>query len=317
MADAPEVKPEPGGQPDGEVTDDIETREQQCIADLAHVEQLQEQINTLRRVLPKICLSLSHPGPTPAATWAEFERGTLAASRALNRFRSGSESGQTREVIAKARESRRRDPRLGKASKVRKFGWVEMVGAEKEGQKAKSQDGEAEGGEVRNGEVEENGVDGVVSGWEDHPSAQEVIRGYRSAYPEDFVDYRREEQVIKICLEAIPSTLTFAVTKRDNETGKSSIEAQCLGGQKFHAAVTRCLCSRQRKHDMRYLLDMIGAYHKSAHKGSYTCDKCNKLLDRNGLPVAAQRPKPSPSDPSKDAFEDGVRVWEHFHEGCL
>lgn len=118
--------------------------------------------------------------------------------------------------------------------------------------------------------------------------------------------------------------MNFTIQYEQENDGRYGFIPRCLGEMKLYPAITKCLTSRPRPHDLNYLLvswksaasyfadnvkDMVAAY---TNVRLTPCAKCGKYINRNGITPAARRPKGTASSESAQQQE-----WEALHEECL
>lgn len=103
--------------------------------------------------------------------------------------------------------------------------------------------------------------------------------------------------------------LSFVVTKDQDTAGQPTWKAESIGNGKLFPAMTRCIASRPRPGELKYLLDMIAAYKDGR---IVPCANCRRVMDNSTLTCAARR-----STLFKDAEGDDGTKWEAFHESCL
>jgi len=99
------------------------------------------------------------------------------------------------------------------------------------------------------------------------------------------------------------------VTQDQDTAGQSTWKAESIGNSKLFPAMTRCIASRPRPDELKYLLDMIAAYKDGR---TVPCGKCGQIMDNSTLTPAARR-----NTSSENAEGNDETKWEAFHEGCL
>ncbi|TKA26141.1 hypothetical protein B0A50_04638 [Salinomyces thailandicus] len=91
---------------------------------LAHLEKLQEQLDTLRSAIPSHVTPLLRPGTSKSQMFAEVKKAALQSRAAMKAFRDDWSSEQTQQLLARSRESLQRDGDCGRAGEVARYGWA-------------------------------------------------------------------------------------------------------------------------------------------------------------------------------------------------
>ncbi|OJD39906.1 mediator complex subunit med27 [Diplodia corticola] len=261
---------------------------------LAALEQLQDQMDELRSIVPNLTAPFLVPQDSPEALSRDFKQAAIAEAKRLQAFERRWKSEEVQDILAHAARSGKADSDLTKGAAVPRYGWVDM--AEKQQKPAKSKEKKSRG----------KGIDA-----EDKTGASSIVptvTAFKEAHPNFQVD-DGEGRIITISFRVPSLVLTFKITCHVDSDDKASFIVECPGNGPLFSAITRCIASRQRPNHLSYLLDMIAAY---TNLRVARCSKCGKLLDNTALSPAARRSK-------QTANADGTKktTWEPFHEGCL
>lgn len=99
---------------------------------LAHLERLQDQIDSLRSAIPEVVRPLYIRGDgykprTKADVLIDVRKSAVQRAESLRTFAEAWESDDTKRVLERARESESRDANLSRSEEVPKWGWVETA----------------------------------------------------------------------------------------------------------------------------------------------------------------------------------------------
>lgn len=264
--------------------------ETQCKAALAHLEKLQEQLDELRLTIPRIIQPLRTAHTTPAAFYTGFRQAALGANKNLSRFKAAWQSQETQSILEHTKESQKADPDLSACVRVPKYGWVDILDNEKEAGAVEKGDQIAM---LNNEEVDITGI----------------VDAFKHEHPKFKVNIEADNQLINIMFRLPTLLMRFRVLRRKETNGNYKLDAECVGKMPLFPAITRCLASRPRPNDLKYLLDMIAAYTNTRRA---SCAKCTRLVDSSGMTPAARRSKRVESPEGASNL-----VWEALHERCL
>ncbi|KAF2500566.1 hypothetical protein BU16DRAFT_451866 [Lophium mytilinum] len=266
--------------------------EAECVAALAYLEKLQDQLQDLRLTMPRILGPLRTPHPSPAALYQDFRHASMSSVNDLKKFRITWQSPETQSLFQKAKESLKANPKLEGHNDVPRYGWIEE--AESAGGLGSKKVAKADDG-AGSEELEAEYAGILAKFKEDHPNLKVTIES--------------DNQIITIGYKVSMLYLKFRVVRTKEANGKGKLDVESSGAMALSPAITRCLASRPNPNSLRNLLEMIAAY---TDLRKTRCAKCTKLADSSGLTPAARRRK------FVDKGEAGSEVvWESFHEGCL
>ncbi|KAF1978498.1 hypothetical protein BU23DRAFT_564085 [Bimuria novae-zelandiae CBS 107.79] len=266
--------------------------EAQCIAALAQLERLQNQLDDLRLTLPRIVEPFHMPSKPPM--FHAFKDNVIKAQRDMKTFKSQWQSQETQDIFEHTRKSAAANPDLSAGAQVRQYGWIEKEEREKEMVKKNGED------EVRMEDVRVHIT---------KEEREKILSDWKEANPSIKVEEKDECKELLIPFVADSTKYRFRIKISDDANATQAIKAECEGTSEPFTAVTRCLASRPNANDLRYLLDMIAAY--KMVKG-LRCAKCECMLDDDTTKPIARR-----SRQIAGANETSETVWEPFHEGCL
>ncbi|KAF2814402.1 uncharacterized protein BDZ99DRAFT_379793 [Mytilinidion resinicola] len=262
--------------------------EAECVAALAYLEKLQDQLQDLRLTMPRILGPLRTPHPSPAALYQDFRHASMSSVNDLKKFRSTWQSPETQTLFEKAKESQKANPDLKANNDVPRYGWTEEYESAVK-KTAKSDDGAW---------PEESEME--------YPS---ILAKFKEDHPNFKVTIEADNRIFNIGYKASMLYLKFRVVRAKEANTKRKFDVENSGAMALSPAITRCLASRPNPGSLRNLLDMIAAY---TDVRKTRCAKCTKQVDSSGLTPAARRRKAV--DKSEAQSET---VWESFHEGCL
>lgn len=94
---------------------------------LAHLEGLSKQLSALRPTIPSLISPLVRPHANRTASFLKIKKAATNATNDLKDFRDNWQGERTQELLARARESEKKDGDLGPAREVRAWGWREDV----------------------------------------------------------------------------------------------------------------------------------------------------------------------------------------------
>ncbi|KAF1842484.1 uncharacterized protein K460DRAFT_409892 [Cucurbitaria berberidis CBS 394.84] len=262
--------------------------EAQCTAALAHLEQLQAQLDDLRLAIPRVIEPFQRP-PNPA-TFKLYAQGVVGSQNDLKNLHEAWRSPETQRTLEQVKLSLTKNADLAASASIPSHGWVERE--RREGVLKK---------ENRSETVEDFGnilTDEDIAG---------IVVGFQKTYTNIKLETRDENCSISTRFVSGAVMLKFHISIEREANGRYKLNAECLGTTEPWQAITRCIASRPQVNDLKYLLDMIAAY--KTVKGT-SCAKCKKLLDNSLLTPTARRSK-------KVAGDSPELVWEALHEGCL
>ncbi|KAI6876224.1 hypothetical protein KC343_g11865 [Hortaea werneckii] len=91
---------------------------------LAHLDKLQEQLDSLRSAIPSQVAPLLRTGTPRHQMHQESYKAAIKSTEDLKDVRADWNSEQTQQMFARARESVQKDGDLSKANEVAKYGWA-------------------------------------------------------------------------------------------------------------------------------------------------------------------------------------------------
>ncbi|OCK85828.1 hypothetical protein K432DRAFT_286118, partial [Lepidopterella palustris CBS 459.81] len=254
------------------------------------------QLDELRLTIPRIIQPLRTSHSTPAALYQDFRQSALGATNGLKKFRLAWDSEETQNIFEHTKDSQRANMDLSASAGVSMYGWVDTVENE---QKANS---------IGSNSIELEKEDRVAV-LDENENVAAIVDAFKKEHPKYRITLEAEDQIINIFFKVPTLLMTFRIIRKKESNGRYKLDAECMGKSNLFPSITRCLASRPRANDLKFLLDMIAAYTDSRRA---ICAKCNKLLDGSALTPAARRSKQvENSNGSNDT------IWEAFHEGCL
>ncbi|KAF2645085.1 hypothetical protein P280DRAFT_514538 [Massarina eburnea CBS 473.64] len=269
--------------------------EAQLTSALAHLERLQSQLDSLRFTIPRV-LQPFHAPPTPSLFRA-FSDNLTASQNDIKDFRKQWQNHDTQTVFQYKRDSLKKDGNLSlkgrggvDVEEVKKYGWVDREARMKQR-------------EGQNGV--EKAVESEVLGQAD---INKIVAEWKGGLEKIAVESKDGDKDLTIMLIASSLRLHFQVLVTQEENGSYKLNAECLGTDVTRLAITRCIKTRPKTNDLRYLLDMIVAY--KTVRGT-SCFKCERMLDGHAMWTVGRR--------SREVVGEGKTevVWEALHEGCL
>nr|OQO15855.1 hypothetical protein B0A51_15275 [Rachicladosporium sp. CCFEE 5018] len=94
---------------------------------LADLERLQDQVDSLRSLLPSLIAPLTRAQSSKVQTFAELKKAAVSATTDLQTLRQTWTSERTQEVFAKAKESESSNDDLSREAEVTQYGWIERT----------------------------------------------------------------------------------------------------------------------------------------------------------------------------------------------
>ncbi|KAF3048884.1 hypothetical protein E8E11_005483 [Didymella keratinophila] len=265
--------------------------EAQCMAALAQLEQLQDQIDDLRLAIPRIIEPFHRP--LNPSTFKLYSQGVIGSQNGIKALNEACRSPEVQETLAHTKRSFEANQDLAACASVPSHGWIERERRERESRK----------GCGENTAIENH------SNKLDDETVSRIVKEFQMAQPTIKLQAKNDNHCIVAQFVADSMRLTLKISiDRESDT-RPKISAECAGTSEPFLSITRCISSRPNAHDLAYLLNMIVAY--KTVKGT-SCAKCGKLLDDTALIPTARRSKQVTS--ANEAVET---VWEAFHEGCL
>ncbi|KAH7380623.1 mediator complex subunit 27-domain-containing protein [Pyrenochaeta sp. MPI-SDFR-AT-0127] len=265
--------------------------EAQCTAALAQLEQLQAQLDDLRSAIPRIIEPFHRP-PNPT-TFKLYAQGVIGSQNGIKSLNDQWKSPETQGVFEHVKKSIGANADLAASASIPSSGWVERERRERA----------VKNGGARTENMEEAG-DTVTD-----EDISQIIVDFRKNFPKVKLETQDDNNTVSAQFVSGSAMCKFRISIEREANGRHKLNAECLGTTEPSLAITRCIASRPQASDLKYLLDMIGAYKNV--KG-LSCAKCGQLLDRTMLTPTARRSRQVPS-----ANETLEVVWEAFHEGCL
>ncbi|KAF2097022.1 hypothetical protein NA57DRAFT_57631 [Rhizodiscina lignyota] len=250
-------------------------------ASLARIEQLQNQLDALRFVIPTITASAVNQGTSRTTYFKQFSVTAIGGSEQLEKFKRDWRDKSTQEIFDKAKTRREEDSNLSMAVGVPKYGWIEQ---------------DEGGSALSSTEVED---------------MKKTVEMWKEKHPEVKVNLEDEDSKAIVQYTAGPYRLHFTVARVVEDNRKQVYQVSCSGAKPVFAAMERCIASRPRTDRLYDTLDMLSAY---SNLPTAQCATCKRLLDRQATIPAARRRKQSASPPA----ENGTDVeWDALHESCL
>ncbi|KAJ4305220.1 hypothetical protein N0V90_000751 [Kalmusia sp. IMI 367209] len=112
---------------------DTDYDEAQCIAALAQLERLKQQLDDLRLTLPRVVEPFHMPTGPPM--YQAFKNNLTKSVRDMKTFRAQWQSQDIQSVLEHAKKSAAANPDLSAGAQVHQYGWVEKEEREKEAAK--------------------------------------------------------------------------------------------------------------------------------------------------------------------------------------
>ncbi|KAL6705733.1 hypothetical protein ACN47E_006370 [Coniothyrium glycines] len=263
--------------------------EAQCTSALAQLELLQEQINGLRRAIPRI-IEPFH-SPTTPTTFKVYAHSLFSSQNNIKSLHDQWKQPRMQATFEHVKESYGTNPDLSKAILTPQYGWVER-------------DKKARGAKKTAGDDTE-----VVCASLTEDDVSRIVADFQKTYPNMKFDTLNNNSSIFTRFISGSMKLQFSINIEREVNGRHKLVAECQGTAEPFLTISKCISSRPKPHDLKYLLDMIVAY--KTVKG-LLCAKCGQLLDNSMLNPLARRSRITAS-----AVEAPEVVWEAFHENCL
>lgn len=263
--------------------------EAQCTAALAHLEQLQAQIDDLRLAIPRIIEPFHRPAN--ATTYKLYAQGVLSSQSGLDTLKSQWKQPDIQHAFEHVRKSFAANADLSECVSIPSHGWVERERKAKESTKNT-------GGER---------VEDATAKLSDEDISRIIVE-FRKTHPNLKLETHDDDRTISVRLVSGSLMLKFRINIEREVNDRHKLNAECLGTTEPFLAITRCIASRPQANDLQYLLNMIAAY--KTVKGT-SCAKCGKLLDNTAMIPTARR-----SQQVAGVNEAIETVWEALHEGC-
>ncbi|KAF2788479.1 hypothetical protein K505DRAFT_366434 [Melanomma pulvis-pyrius CBS 109.77] len=279
---------------DGVSQPGAEWDEAQCKAALARLEQLQEDLANLRLNLPRVVEPFTSHSTSSPAMFQAFKKSVVASQNDIRSIRNHWHSQDVQSIFEHTTQSLNKNSDLTASANVPRYGWVKAQTKEKEAARRKN--------------------DGVQK------LEDTVVNLTNEDVTRDILEFQKTHTNIKALTKDDNQNLLFqfvagsvklrirVVIERE-ANGRHKLNAECLGTVEPFLAITRCISSRPKVKDFKYLLDMIAAYKNI--KGT-SCAKCSRLIDNAALIPTARRSKQIIGANGTPEI-----VWEAFHEGCL
>ncbi|KAF2145066.1 uncharacterized protein K452DRAFT_295621 [Aplosporella prunicola CBS 121167] len=124
------------------VQEDQPWDEAQCVAALAALERLQDQLDEVRLVIPALVEPLKVPRDTPRELFLDFKQTAIGVSKRMQNFDRTWKAQETQSILAYARQRQKADPDLDQGRDVLRYGWLNDAVKENKVQSA-PQDNEA------------------------------------------------------------------------------------------------------------------------------------------------------------------------------
>ncbi|KAL1650220.1 hypothetical protein SLS58_001031 [Diplodia intermedia] len=105
---------------------------------LAALEQLQDQMDELRSIVPNLTAPFLVSQDSPEALSRDFKQAAIAEAKRLQAFERKWKSEDVQDILAHAAQSVKANPDLTKGATITRYGWVDM--AEKQQKPAKSKE---------------------------------------------------------------------------------------------------------------------------------------------------------------------------------
>ncbi|KAF1921057.1 mediator complex subunit 27-domain-containing protein [Ampelomyces quisqualis] len=263
--------------------------EAQCTTALAHLEQLQAQIDNLRLAIPRVIEPFQRP-PNPS-TFKLFAQGLVGSQNDVKLLKEQWRAVETQLVFEHAKKSFAANTDLSASKSTPSHGWTER---------------EKERSTKRNNSSESLDESRSNSATEDVP---QILVEFQKAHPSIKLETQDDNRTISTQFVSGSFKLRFRIVVDQEANGKHKFSAECLGASEPWLSINRCIASRPQANCLKYLLDMVAAY--KTVKGT-SCAKCKRLLDDTALTPTARRSK------QVDAANDTIQtVWEAVHESCL
>ncbi|KAF2473204.1 uncharacterized protein BDR25DRAFT_323796 [Lindgomyces ingoldianus] len=268
--------------------------EARCIAALAQLERLQEQLDDLRLAIPRMVEPFNSDLARGPVVFKAFKQSVIRAQNDMKAFRAQWHNQDNQSILEHAKESYNANTDLSASSQVPRYGWVLQENIE-----SQIPDRIANGGK----KVQDS--DATLSIEE----ISQIIQEFHKAHPNIKIGAKDDNHELLIQFVAGDLKLKFRVIIDQEANGRHKLNAECLGTMKLFPVITKCISTRPHANDLKYLLDMIAAYKTT--KGA-SCAKCSRLLDSSALAPAARR-----SRQVGNVNKDPELMWEAFHESCL
>ncbi|KAH7138987.1 hypothetical protein B0J11DRAFT_32084 [Dendryphion nanum] len=268
--------------------------EARCESALAKLESLQEAVDALRLVIPRVVTPLETP-LSPAELFALYKKAINEGQSNLKSFGERWQSEDIQDIFAYAQASYDANKDLSTSDQVDQFDWQQRE-ADKMLARPSNRD-------------RIQGLSEMPGGWSQNEIGV-ALEEFRKANPLIKVATKEDNRSMMIHLVAGDLKMRFHVVLSQDANDRGKLDVTCLGAAEPSTTITRCMSSRPRANDLKYLLDMIAAYKRI----SGSCAKCKKYLDNTALFPTARRSKQVTNAEGKDAPET---IWEAFHEACL
>ncbi|KAL1609858.1 hypothetical protein SLS60_001523 [Paraconiothyrium brasiliense] len=211
--------------------------EAQCIAALAQLERMKNQLDDLRLTLPRIVEPFHLPSKPPM--FHAFKDNLIRAQRDMKTFRSQWQGQEMQSILERARKSATVNPDLSAGARVQQYGWIEKEKKEKDAANI-SRDGDerAEDTSVRVTQEER----------------ERVVEQWKKTYPSIKMQEKNEGKQLLIPFVADSTKYRFRITICEDASASRALQAECEGTGEPFTSVTRCLALRPCPNDLKYLL---------------------------------------------------------------
>ena len=289
----------------------IEWNEDDYVLALAHLEQLQGLVSSLRTTIPQLVRSLTRKHESPQALHHAFSKAAVGGSRKLADLRKVWEGSHMRDVRLKAASSVQEHGRSiddlpeqcwegvkEAIQEMPRYGWIEEA--------------EVLRGRKRKREQEE-GPDGATDGAQQE---ERIIEEFRKRHAEVTAEMNGEPRQITVDFKTTDDELLhFDISPQTsdgktifNVTGPRIPDTATKGERKLLQAVHRCLGKRPKVGHLDHTLETIAAYRDL---GEARCDVCHRLVDSEMLLPASRRSKRVKTEAGEEL------KWIATHESCI
>ncbi|KZF22761.1 hypothetical protein L228DRAFT_135470 [Xylona heveae TC161] len=266
----------------------------------AALERLQEmhiQLRGLRGVLNDVISPLSMSYATPEDLYKRYVNTTKDASKRLESFKLYMNSGDSKEVLERAKSSRAAAQPEQPWTSTDHPDWFDRE------DKTQADTVTAPPTVAETENVNDTEDDMVVEA-----SPKQIIEEFKGAHGEIITSLEDETGIINVTLPS-PANLHFQLDPNSDGQESKEYQVACKGTSRLNMPIFRSIQTHKQSNNLKYMLDMLASY---LDVKSRVCARCGRLLD-----TKAQFPVVRSLRKTKQADETVLKTWEALHEGCI
>ncbi|KKY21228.1 putative mediator complex subunit med27 [Diplodia seriata] len=139
---------------------------------LAALEQLQDQMDELRSIVPNLTAPFLVSQDSPEALSRDFKQAAIAEAKRLQAFERKWKSEDVQDILAHAAQSVKVNPDLTKGATITRYGWVDMAEKQQKPAKSKEKKSRGKGGDADD-QTGSSSIEPTVTAFKEaHPNFQ-------------------------------------------------------------------------------------------------------------------------------------------------